>query len=235
VSAPDFSKGFECGDAAAATQGSDTGHAASHKVTCHALEWLDPASWTACVRGATGRFLDSRLELALHNSMLFAAAALITLAAASAPSATRANAEKPMSETVIGPSNPLLADGATALEAGHADEGVRLTLEGLKVPTPVRDMAAAHANLCAGYVLLHRLDEALIHCNTAIELDERNWRAYNNRAAVLDARGLYDQAIADVEKGLKISPDSAILQKSLKIIYSNKHAAHTHSKRASDA
>jgi tetratricopeptide (TPR) repeat protein len=163
--------------------------------------------------------------------MSLAAVALITLAAASAG----ANAEKPMSATIIGPSNPLLADGATALEQGHADEGVRLTLEGLKIPSPVRDMAAAHANLCAGYVLLHRLDEALIHCNTAIELDERNWRAYNNRAAVFDARGLYEQAIADVEKGLKISPDSPILRKSLKIIYSNKHAVRTHSKRASDA
>jgi len=167
--------------------------------------------------------------------MSFAALLLVTLAAASAPVPIGSSAEKPMSATIIGPSNVLLADGAAALEQGRADEGVRLTLEGLKVPNPVRDAAAAHANLCAGYVLLHRLDEALVHCNTAIELDEGNWRAYNNRAAVFDARGMYDQAISDIEKGLKLSPNSPVLNKSLKIIHSNKRVTHTRSKHASDA
>jgi len=167
--------------------------------------------------------------------MSFAALALVTLAEASAPTPIRSSADKPMSSTVIGPSNVLLSDGATALEEGRADEGVRLTLEGLKAPNPVRDTAAAHANLCAGYILLHQLDEALLHCNTAIGLDEGNWRAYNNRAAVFDARGLYDQAIADIERGLKISPNSTVLNKSLKIIHANKRANHSRSKRASDA
>jgi len=35
------------------------------------------------------------------------------------------------SKTVIGPSNPDLHDGANALLAGDAEEGVRLTLLGL--------------------------------------------------------------------------------------------------------
>ena len=166
--------------------------------------------------------------------MILAAMALVTLAAASAGS-SMSSAEKPMSATIIGPTNVLLADGATALEEGRADEGVRLTLEGLKSPNPVRDTAAAHSNLCAGYILLHRLDEALAHCNTSIALDSANWRAYNNRAAVFDARGMYDQALEDVQRGLRISPSSTTLQKSLKIIHENKKAAHTRTKKASDA
>ena len=168
--------------------------------------------------------------------MNLAALAVVSLAAASAAAAAPASsADKPISSTVIGPTNEPLADGAAALEEGRADDGIRLTLEGLKFPGPPRDMAAGHANLCAGYVLLHRWDEALAHCNTAIALDANNWRAYNNRAAVFDARGLYDQAISDIQMGLKIAPDSTILKKSLKIIYSNKKVSRTRSKKASDA
>jgi tetratricopeptide (TPR) repeat protein len=170
------------------------------------------------------------------NAMHRAALALVILAAASAAEAgSRSSVDKPISSTVIGPSNALLADGAAALEEGRADDGIRLTLEGLKLPAPPRDMAAGHANLCAGYVLLHQWDEALAHCNTAIALDGSNWRAYNNRAAVFDARGLYDQAIGDVETGLRIAPNSTILRKSLKIIYANKKVSRTRSKKASDA
>src|SRR6516162_3695163 len=137
--------------------------------------------------------------------MNLAALAVVSLAAASAAAAAPASsADKPISSTVIGPTNVPLADGAAALEEGRADDGIRLTLEGLKLPGPPRDMAAGHANLCAGYVLLHRWYEALAHCNSAIALDAGNWRAYNNRAAVFDARGLYDQAISDIQMGLKI-------------------------------
>lgn len=127
--------------------------------------------------------------------------------------------QSPMSSTEIGPENPLLAKGAQALEVGRVVEGVRLTLEGLKHPSPTHDLAAGHANLCAGYVLLGRYGEALSECNLSIQLNPNNWRAYNNRAAAFSAQGLYELAVEDIEAGLKIAPDSAVLLKSLAIIH----------------
>jgi tetratricopeptide (TPR) repeat protein len=163
-------------------------------------------------------------------------ATLLIIAMGAAPTrVAHSTPDRANSSTIIGPENPLLADGAAALEAGNADEGIRLTLEGLKAPSPLHDTAAAHANLCAGYALLHRWDEALAHCNTSIALDQGNWRAYNNRAAVFAARGLYDQAIADVQLGLKLAPGSATLQKSLKIIRENEKIMRRHNRSGSNA
>jgi tetratricopeptide (TPR) repeat protein len=167
--------------------------------------------------------------------MLYATLLIIAMGAASTRGAHSVADHAASSSTIIGPDNPLLVDGALALEAGKADEGIRLTLEGLKFPSPPHDTAAAHANLCAGYALLHQWDEALAHCNTAIALDQGNWRAYNNRAAVFTARGLYDQAIADVQSGLKLAPDSVTLQKSLKIIRENQKISRHHGRSGANA
>ena len=57
-------------------------------------------------------------------------------------------------KTVIGPSNVFIADGANALIAGDGKEGVRLTLLGLKMAHGAREKKTAHANLCAGYVMV---------------------------------------------------------------------------------
>jgi len=126
--------------------------------------------------------------------------------------------DDPTNSNEIGPENPLLARGAEALEEGHVAEGMRLTFEGLKHPSPARDIAAGHANLCAGYVLLGRYDDALPECDLSIRLDPGNWRAYNNRAAVFSAKGLYELALQDIETGLNLAPNSGILLKSLAII-----------------
>jgi tetratricopeptide (TPR) repeat protein len=169
--------------------------------------------------------------------MTLAAVLLIVLAGAVAAHAVRAaeppDNEQGMTSTVIGERNPLLARGAEALMDGRADEGVRLTLEGLKLPTPVHDLAAAHANLCAGYVLLHRYEEALSHCNTSISLDPTNWRAFNNRAAVFAAQGLYDRAIEDVLAGLKLAPGVSLLHESLAIIYKDRKLRGSGGRRSS--
>jgi tetratricopeptide (TPR) repeat protein len=157
--------------------------------------------------------------------MEFPALAPVALLALSLASLTRARATEPEHEassaTIIGAHNSLLQDGAQALEAGHADLGIRLTLEGLKSAAPP-DTAAAYANLCAGYAQLGRWDEALAQCNISITLDKGNWKAFNNRAAVFSARGLFDEAIADLQSGLKLAPHSAMLQKSLQITYQNR-------------
>ncbi len=131
-------------------------------------------------------------------------------------------AEPTQSATVMGPSNAQLADGATALDQGRVEEGIRLTLAGLQFPTGRRDQAAGYSNLCAGYAMLQRWDEALQHCNTAIELDSNNWRSFNNRAAVFAGKGLYDKAVDDIRAGLRLAPDSRTLNESLRIIEENR-------------
>jgi tetratricopeptide (TPR) repeat protein len=145
--------------------------------------------------------------------------ALGLLAASACPPA---RSEDPASsETVIGP-NSLLVDGAAALEAGRIEEGVRVTLEGLKATATLRDKAAGHSNACAGYVLLKQWAEALAQCNAALELDTSNWRTYNNRASIYVEQGLYDLAMRDLEAGLALAPGAPTLHESVRILQRNK-------------
>lgn len=140
--------------------------------------------------------------------------------------------EPNQSATVLGPTNPKLADGAAALDAGHVEEGIRLTLAGLNMPTPTRDRAAGYSNLCAGYAMLKQWDEALKYCDTAISLDTNNWRAFNNRAAVYVGKGQYDRAVSDIRAGLDIAPDSSTLLESLRVVQHNKQLFERRSRSA---
>ena len=129
------------------------------------------------------------------------------------------------SATVIGATNPLLAAGTDALEMGRYEEGVRLTLAGLEQPASTHDLAAGHSNACAGLAALKRFEQALEHCNRALELDRSNWRTYNNRAAVFVGLKQYDLAMTDVNAGLEIAPQSGTLQKSREVVIEHRNAA----------
>lgn len=164
------------------------------------------------------------------------AALITTVIAASVAASGVALSTEPVpsnqSATVMGPTNPQLADGATALDAGRVEEGIRLTLEGLKFPADVRDKAAGYANLCAGYALLKQWDEALQHCNTSLSLDPNNWRTFNNRAAVYAGMGKYERAMADLRAGLEIAPSSRTLLESVRIVQENRRISNTRSRSA---
>lgn len=166
---------------------------------------------------------------------LVALVLLVPVATLAALLPTRAFAIDPpasQSMTILGPGNPQLAAGATELERGNIQEGIRLTLEGLRVPSDNREKAAGHSNLCAGYALLKRWDEALKHCNAALAIDNANWRTFNNRAAVMVGKGDYDLAITDIRTGLEIAPNSSTLLTSLRIIQQNKRLAGARSRSA---
>ncbi len=109
---------------------------------------------------------------------------------------------------MIGPRNQDLADGANALLAGDAKEGVRLTLLGLERAASTRDRRTAISNLCAGYVLLNDLDTALQYCDQALELDDKHWRAYSNRALVYVRMRRYEEAEADLQRAEALAPNS---------------------------
>ncbi|MDH5567963.1 MAG: tetratricopeptide repeat protein [Myxococcales bacterium] len=118
---------------------------------------------------------------------------------------------------VIGVSRHL-SDGATALELGNYEEGIRLTMLGLKSSTRPRDRIGALSNLCAGYVGTQNYDEALRYCNRAIRLDPNNWRAYNNRGLAYLGLGNLEAARSDVERGFEINPSGNSLEIVAKLV-----------------
>ncbi|MDH4107791.1 MAG: tetratricopeptide repeat protein [Gammaproteobacteria bacterium] len=115
-------------------------------------------------------------------------------------------------KTVIGQRNPDLADGAQALLAGEAEEGVRLTLRGLNVAVGEREHEAALSNLCAGYILLAQYQTALQYCDMLLARNDKNWRGYNNRAVVYIKLRQYDKAEQDLEKGEALRPGAHTLK-----------------------
>ena len=116
------------------------------------------------------------------------------------------------SKTVIGPRNIDLAEGANALLAGDAAEGVRLTLRGLQMAQGNRELKIAHSNLCAGYMMLNLPRKALEHCDAVIEIDDTYWRAYNNRALAYLALNRLEESEADIRRGQALRPESTTLK-----------------------
>ena len=68
------------------------------------------------------------------------------------------------------------------------------------------------SNLCAGYVLLNDLDTALDYCNRVLEIDDKHWKAYSNRALVYVKMQRYDEAEADLQRGEALAPNSRTLR-----------------------
>ena len=141
-------------------------------------------------------------------SRLLALSAL-TIAGALAP-ATPAQEAKPgeTATTLIGPRNPPLAAGAEALQAGNNAEGVRLTLEGLKLAEGAREEQTALSNLCSGYLRLRDFTSALDYCGRLLERDENAWRAYNTRALAYLELQQYANADADLKRAEAINPNA---------------------------
>ena len=120
------------------------------------------------------------------------------------------------SRTVIGSTNPPLTDGAEALLDGDAVRGIELTLRGLAAAQGRRERQAALSNLCAGYILLEKEAEGIAYCDMAIEENDRNWRAYSNRALAYLRLGQFDDAGKDIERGQELAPNA----RSLKVVKS---------------
>jgi tetratricopeptide (TPR) repeat protein len=126
----------------------------------------------------------------------------------SAMAASAAEQEDGQIRTVIGPSNIDLADGATALRAGNAEDGVRLTQRGLNSATNNRERVAGYSNLCAGLIMLERLDDALDACNRALEINDGHWRGYSNRALAYVKLERYAEAQRDIAASEAINPNA---------------------------
>ena len=118
-------------------------------------------------------------------------------------------AQNARAQSVFG-ADPNLTDGAMALRLGDYEEGIRLTLAGLRSPAgkthSVRTRSSAHSNLCAGYVMDGKFRKAEEHCNEALRLKKDNWQAYSNRAVLHVLTGRLQRAADDIEKGKHINP-----------------------------
>ena len=110
-------------------------------------------------------------------------------------------------DVAVGPTkNAKLQDGAGALDAGKAEKGVELTLEGLKDARGTLERRTALSNLCAGYLMLEELDKALFYCNEALALNDQNWRVYNNRALIYVLQKRFAEAEADLAMCEELHP-----------------------------
>jgi len=110
-------------------------------------------------------------------------------------------------DVTVGPTkNAKLQDGANALDVGDAEEGIELTLAGLHQARGTLERRTALSNLCAGYLMLEDLDKALYYCNEALELNDENWRVYNNRALIYVLQRRFDEAEADLARCEELHP-----------------------------
>lgn len=139
------------------------------------------------------------------------AATVIVVSLLLAAFAARAE-EDNNSTTVIGPRNKPLYDGANALIAGDAAEGVRQTKIGLKIAHGSYEETVGHANLCAGLIMLEQSETALEHCNWVLEKNPNHWRTYNNRALAYLKLKRYEESEADIKKGQELRPRSETLK-----------------------
>lgn len=115
-------------------------------------------------------------------------------------------------KTILGPANAALQEGANALRAGDAEEGIRLTLLGLSQAHSAKEKQTAQSNLCAGYALLGKYDEGLSYCDAALAANAMHWRARSNRALIYIKLRRFAEADADLIVGEEISPNSRTIQ-----------------------
>lgn len=114
--------------------------------------------------------------------------------------------------TILGPRNTALQDGAIALRAGDAKEGIKLTLLGLSQARGSRERQTAKSNLCAGYLLLGEYESGLRYCDEVVQENEMHWRARSNRALIYIKLRRFEEAHEDLLVGEKISPNSSTLR-----------------------
>jgi tetratricopeptide (TPR) repeat protein len=118
------------------------------------------------------------------------------------------NAIARQNTTVLGPSNADLHAGANALLAGDAEEGVRLTLLGLRYEGNSRNRVTGLSNLCAGYIMLGQPEEGLKYCAEVLEQDDQYWRAYSNRALAYMQLDRLEEAEQDLQKAEAIAANA---------------------------
>jgi len=122
-----------------------------------------------------------------------------------------AYADTTTNRSVVG-ADPDLSDGAMAIRMGSYEKGIRLTERGLRSAPSKRNRAAGLSNLCAAYVGLEKPDPAIELCNQSLAINSNSWRTYSNRAAAYTLKGLYSEALFDLDAAAAINPNGRNLK-----------------------
>ncbi len=109
---------------------------------------------------------------------------------------------------VIGSVNPDLSAGARALLGGRNEEGIRLTIKGLKAANGKNQEEMALSNLCAGYTNLGDFETALGYCDDLLQRNNKLWRPYNTKALIYIYTKQYEKAEQELIKGEAINPNA---------------------------
>jgi tetratricopeptide (TPR) repeat protein len=108
----------------------------------------------------------------------------------------------------IGSANPDLSEGARMLLGGREEEGIRLTLKGLKAATGKKEEEIALSNLCAGYTNLGDYETALKYCDLLLRRNDKLWRVYNSKALIYINTKQYEKAEQELIKGEALNADA---------------------------
>lgn len=108
----------------------------------------------------------------------------------------------------IGSANPHLSKGAQALLGDRHEEGIRLTLLGLKTANNQKEEEIALSNLCAGYTNLGDYQTALKYCDMLLQRNDKLWRVYNSKALIYIYTKQYDRAEEQLIKGEALNPNA---------------------------
>ena len=108
----------------------------------------------------------------------------------------------------IGSANPDISAGARALLGGRNEEGIRLTLLGLKVAKGRKEEEIALSNLCAGYTNLGDFATALKYCDIVLQRNDKLWRVYNSKALIYIYTKQYEKAEQELIKGEALEPNA---------------------------
>ncbi len=121
--------------------------------------------------------------------------------------ASSVSAQQADNRTIIGAGNEFLSAASFAIRMGQYDEGIRLTHLGLTRYQPsTTDRAAALSNLCAAHAAKGEPDIAISFCDESLDMNSRNWRAYNNRSYAYFLKGMLSEATFDLDTAAAINP-----------------------------
>ena len=71
--------------------------------------------------------------------------------------------------------------------------------------------------------MLEQLEQALKYCNDVLELTDKNWRVYNNRALIYVLQRRFDDAEADLAKCEELHPRSSATKVVRQMLLHAKH------------
>lgn len=147
-----------------------------------------------------------------------AAAAVILLSVGLSPMIVQAQITEPWTGSIVGSTINLgnastLISIRSMLNKGQADEAVRASKKFIKRlkqnnrsgKTSTYTYEAYNA-LCISLTSIGEFDEALVACNTAINLEKRKWQAINSRGSLHYKSGKYQEALADYRAAFELAP-----------------------------